>query len=321
VSAWALPLRIAVTAGSALIVSACGVPLEGTTAPLANQCTSESDCGATGTCHEGMCVSTLADLPAVLLQVQLPTTAPYGAGSSTLLDPESAGVILQGESPTGYWQAHDLVVPALVHITNARLQVSPVPEGCSTAADGSLPVSVQLQPAEAPVGLPLPIYSGKSSLVGTGLDARYECALEVPAGTYDVFLQVDRGSTEDDPNAGCALPPVLLTGHDLEGDELAINVTVSAPTHLTGVVAGLSWRTATGGRSRRRRPLDGTRSARAPTRALPCRASSPRRPLAALPRRRPCRSSSRSGPSSSATRSSGSPRRPTARRCQRCFGG
>jgi hypothetical protein len=236
--------RAALAAALALGLPGCGVPLLGPGDVLVNTCTSSDECGADGVCVSDRCVSTKASLSGLLLQIDLPSSSLWGAGTSTLLDPAKDGLVLQGRSDAGFVVGHDLLVPELVSISDVRLQISQPPVGCSAATDGSMPLTVQVQPAEQPVGLPLAQYSAKSALLHDGTDTRYSACLEVPAGQYDVYLQIDRDpSNPDDPNQNCRLPPVLLAAQNISGSSVAVNVTAgpdSAPVELTGFVTGLS---------------------------------------------------------------------------------
>lgn len=225
----------------AAVASGCGVPLKESDEPLVNSCSTDEDCGPEGVCRESMCVATRASLSGLLLQLDLPPQSPYGAGSSSLIVPADDGVLLEGKNEGGFRVGYDLAVPELVRISNVRLEVSPAPPGCVAAGDGSVPVSVQLHPAGQPVGLPLTVYTSRSTLVDDDEGERYRCSLEVPAGTYDIYVTVDRNENDEtDPNQDCALPPVLLTDHQLDSANVAIDVSVTSPTVLTGSVSGLN---------------------------------------------------------------------------------
>jgi hypothetical protein len=230
------------TLGALLAASAgCGVPLMEPGATLANACTTAEECGADGVCVASQCVSTKASLSGLLLQIDLPSNAPWGAGTSTLVDPAEDGLVLQGRSDLGFVVAHDLLVPTLVNVNAVRLEVSPAPEGCVPANDGSMPLAVQMQPAEQPVGLPLGQYSTESALLADEAGTLYSASLDVPAGQYDIYLRLDRDEQDpNDPNRACRLPPVLLSNHDISGSSVTVNVTVGAPVELTGFVTGLS---------------------------------------------------------------------------------
>ena len=67
-----------------LLLVGCGVPLEERGAELHNSCTLDEECGAGDRCAGGQCVSTRASLGGLLLQVDLPASSPFGAGTSTL---------------------------------------------------------------------------------------------------------------------------------------------------------------------------------------------------------------------------------------------
>ena len=236
--------RAMVTAALAVGMAGCGVPLLDPGATLVNTCTASEECGTDGVCLGGQCVSTRASLSGLLLQLDLPSSSLWGASTSTLLDPSEDGLVLQGRSDAGFVVSHDLVVPELVNISEVRLQIAQPPVGCSAASDGSMPLVVQMQPAEQPVGLPLAQYSAKSELLHDGTETRYSASLSVPAGQYDIYLQVDRDpSNPDDPNQNCRLPPVLLAAQNISGASVAVNVTASpdsTPVELTGFVTGLS---------------------------------------------------------------------------------
>lgn len=219
----------------------CGIPLKEPAEVLSNTCSVDEECGNDGKCVQERCVSQSAELAGLLLQIDLPTSAPVGAGSSTLLDPAEQGFALAGTEQGGFVVSRDLVVPDLVEVTAVSLVVSPAPAGCVPADDGSLPLSVQFQPAEQPIGLPLVAYSASSTLDDESPETSYQCSLQVPSGRYDIYLQVDRNALdENDPNRDCALPPVLLAGHEIEDGSVTVTASVAAPTTLTGSIAGLN---------------------------------------------------------------------------------
>jgi len=223
------------------VVSGCGVPLKDAAAELANTCSADGDCGTDDVCLGGQCVSTKAALSGLLLQVDLPVSSPWGARTSTLIDPASDGLVLQGRDANGFYVGYDLVIPELVAVGEVRLEVSGAPAGCVSADDHSMPISVQLQPAEQLVGLPLAVYTAQSTLVEDQGLSRYSCSLNVPVGTYDIYIELNRNPDDpNDPNRACALPPVLLAGSEFAGATVPVNVSVSAPSELTGSIAGLT---------------------------------------------------------------------------------
>ncbi len=232
------------------LVAGCGVPLEGAMATIVNQCSSDAECGNAGVCRQDRCVSTKAQLAGLRLEVQLPSSSPYGAGTSSLidLDGENTAVTLQGERPDGYVVSHDLVVPELVHVTGVYLRPDPRPgsdgdpdgtactfaDGKDWPVDGSLPVTAQFHPTGQPRGLPLEPYAATSTLVGDQGSYVNELSLNVPPGTYDIYVTVDPEQV-----GGCELPPVLIEDQLLDGSNVEVNVDAHQATKVAGRVEGV----------------------------------------------------------------------------------
>ena len=156
------------TAGLALCATAggCGIPLAEDSAILDNSCDGNDECGSSGVCRDGMCVSTKADLPGLLIQIDVPPDAPDAQGTSSLVNLAAEEVVLQGQAAGGFVVTHDLVTEHLVQVT-AELQIDPLPAACEGLAagfiDSSVPVNVELRPVVNAVGIPLTVYSANSA--------------------------------------------------------------------------------------------------------------------------------------------------------------
>ncbi|MBW2453697.1 MAG: hypothetical protein JRI68_04265 [Deltaproteobacteria bacterium] len=226
--------------------SGCGIPLAADAPTLDNTCDSNDDCGTGGVCRDGMCVSTKADLPGLLIQIDVPPDAPDAQGTSSLIDLAAMDVILQGQAANGFVVSHDLVTEHLVQVT-AELQIAPPPTECLPGTAGflenSVPISVELRPVVNAVGIPLTVYAGSSDARDPDSNA---VSLDVAAGTYDVYLvpvipeNIDE-ETDDDLNEPCrrAIPPVFLPNQELTDATVGVQIaTGGEPRDLTGSFVG-----------------------------------------------------------------------------------
>ncbi|MBI4701474.1 MAG: carboxypeptidase regulatory-like domain-containing protein [Deltaproteobacteria bacterium] len=228
-----LPLPLAVL----LLLPACDIPLQDRAAGLLNACEQSEQCGADGICREGSCVSIKADLAGLIIQVDLPVSAPFGPETSHVVELAARGRSLQGIRPEGYLDPFDLELAPLVTVAG-RLSVSPAPDGCTPGKGNTLPTAVQMIPAEATLGLALTVYSfSPGTATGAGND--YAFSLDVPAGNYHIYLVPAPPPTAEEPGAEepakCVLPPVLLSDRSLFASQ-SVNVDVGAPRKLTGTI-------------------------------------------------------------------------------------
>ncbi len=204
------------------LASGCNLPLAAELETLSNSCEASTACGANGVCVSGMCVSSKADLAGLYLQVDIPATSRFAAGTSTLIDLSTQ---LQGELANGYYESLNLVLKDTVELTS-QLTLSQVPEDClaELGDDSSVPISLQVTPSNVPVGIPLTAYSGESK--GGGDNA---AELSVPPGNYDLYLRPVIS------NPDCQLPPALLKNVDISNPQVSVLVnSKSLPKTLTG---------------------------------------------------------------------------------------
>ncbi|MBI4952361.1 MAG: hypothetical protein HY908_10035 [Myxococcales bacterium] len=226
---------VAVTA--ALGSAACGLPMADRAEEVVNQCSTSDTCGPTGVCVDGTCVSTRADLGGLSLQLDLPTTSPYGPGTSTLLELGAKGLAPVGEEPSGFVVPLDLVHPGLVAVSATMTLATPIPAGCelyAASADVSptthaVPMKLVLQPTDAARGLSLHAYTADA-------EADNVASALVPAGRYDVYASWTDHLPEADKGllAGCDIPPVLLLDQTLGDAHVAVSLTVGEPQRISG---------------------------------------------------------------------------------------
>jgi hypothetical protein len=227
-----VPLLAVAMAG----LAGCGLPLADEQDTLTNTCESDDQCGSGSVCLEeaGYCVSTTADLSGALIQLDLPSGASYGQGTSHLIDPAAAGVALSGTASNGYIAtSFDIEPPQLAEVTtHMAVDLSAFP-GCDQAE-----MEVQLDPVGNPSGIPLTTYNTGADnpllAVEGGRLLMDAPVLNVPAGMYDIYV---RPVPTDEPG-GCALPPTILQDHLVEAGQLEVSIDGGEPANVSGLVQG-----------------------------------------------------------------------------------
>jgi hypothetical protein len=196
-----------------------------------NSCNNDDDCPKGTNCREGVCQVPSGKLEALLLEL----TPPSDSSLPHLSLVTHRG---QGEVPTtGGDMTFTIPRPARVR---GNLRVHPEKSDCQPTlpmdgdrsvplgADGSLPLSVTLFPRERLLGLPQQLYLG--STTGSDVSFSYEYDLQVPTGSYDVYVVPPKGQT------GCVVPPQLLRNQPIAKDAtLTPLVTVSKLVTLENV--------------------------------------------------------------------------------------
>ncbi|RLB64047.1 MAG: hypothetical protein DRI90_05560 [Deltaproteobacteria bacterium] len=227
-----------------LVSNGCGIPLAGDTEMIDNACDGNADCGTGGVCRDQMCVSTKADLPGLLIQVDVPSGAPDAQSTSSLIDLAAQSVMLQGQADNGFVKTHDLITEHLVQVTG-QLQIDPPPAACNLADAGfvqsAVPVTVELRPVVNAVGIPLTVYAGSSDIENEPSNA---VLMSVPAGYYDVYILPaipEVMQDGQDTNQACrdAIPPIFLPNHDFTQATVTLQIAGSEPSDLIGSFVGL----------------------------------------------------------------------------------
>jgi hypothetical protein len=235
VSRWSSHRHLLATASLALLLTpGCGIPLASDEPPASNSCDANEECGPTGACVEGICVSTEADLGGLLIEVVIPPGSDYGAGTSSIIDLEARGGIpLQGSQAGGFITFADLVTDEVLEVTALMKLTEPPPECAALQDESSLPIVVEFYPDAGALGIPLPLYTAESI---PGADQRVH--MEVPAGDYDIQVRVAPPDDGEEPPS-CDLPPYLFAGARVAGSgPLNINVTTTTPDVLQGSFSG-----------------------------------------------------------------------------------
>lgn len=222
----------------ALAATGCGLPLNDSSAELSNSCEIDDDCGKNAVCREAAssddkyCVSTKADLSGAIIQVDVPSGASYGQGTSHLLTPD---LPLSGTQSGGYViTGYDLAPPVLSEVTVGfvvNLAAFPTCEGEK--------MEVQLTPVGAPSGVSLTSYKTGAeeaapkmqSIDGDDRLMMDNATLFVPAGTYDIYVRPVADSE-------CDVPPTVLQDRVIESGQLEVGIEGGIPESVTGLVQG-----------------------------------------------------------------------------------
>jgi len=230
---------------SSAYLGGCGLPLTDAQTKIDNRCDRDDQCGDIGKCINQKCVSTSADLPNLLIQIDVPDGASYGEGTTQVVYPSNDRVPLSGQLSNGYFLPYDLHTSALTEVT-ARMILEPVPTACATAvseSDGTFPIQLQLHPTVQPdqlvlAGIPLPTYAVSSDIH----EDSNQVVLNVPTGLYDIYItpsiSLNPDETEDDPLQDCKVPPVFLPGQDIEQGQFVVELSATAPTTIIAKIDG-----------------------------------------------------------------------------------
>ncbi len=221
-------------------LAGCSIPLADTSALVANRCESASDCGGQ-VCYplswSNTCVATKGELEGVILEVRPTQGAGYGAGASHLFPLDRDNVLLSGSAPGGFVVPHDLTLPELVQIAPGKVTVAEgfKPTPC-LAADGSLPVSIELRPVTHYVGLTLPTIAASTAPYSGGAES-YSFDVAVPPGEYDVRVVPFQFATEEErAAAGCTPPPPLFLGNQSITHDVGVVLEMPTPSRMTGTL-------------------------------------------------------------------------------------
>ncbi len=226
-------------------LSGCGLTLSERVVEIANRCTTDTDCGASGRCIEDTCVATSADLGDLVVEVEVPAGAAYAPNTTHVLSPRDEDLVLTGDS-AGFYEFHDLILTELVEVVTT-LEVQNLSADCGGLADaeGHVPIRVELSPVEGVFG---PIPPGVSTRIYDAATQpellTNEVSMSVPAGSYDVYitpLVPDPPAEQPDPYAGCVLPPRLLRSRNVNDGRIA-DVVVFDPDKrgVSGSVEGIN---------------------------------------------------------------------------------
>lgn len=212
---------------SATVVAGCSLPLFELDDKSANTCTSDADCGD-GVCASidgsAACVATSTDLGSVIIEVRPAADAKGNTVSHVFADTLS----LSGNFPDGAVQTTTLEIPAKVAFKGQVF--APASAGDCAGDDGSLATKVELRPVSAFAGL------GDTYTTNTVLDAEtntYSYSIDVPTGTYDVYLKPSAPSDRPDC-ASFAPPPRFFPGVTVKEGGVGLTPPDDLPTRLSG---------------------------------------------------------------------------------------
>lgn len=213
---------------TALVALSGCVILGGEAESVTNTCASDSDCEG-GVCVDisgtPACVTTRADLPGLILEVQPSTEAPYGAGTSFLIPFGGGG--LAAKSDSGIVIDQDIVLPQSV-VSPIELYIDYDYKGCPLPPSRKLAADFVFFRNSMHDGLPE--HEAKAISLETETDSYI---VDLPQGVYDMHV-IPRAPD------GCVSPPPPPTFHrelDVsQGGKLDLHLT--APPHVISGTVG-----------------------------------------------------------------------------------
>ena len=227
--------------GALSLLGGCSVPLSEGVVELTNRCTETADCGGTGQCIENTCVATEADLSDLIIEIEVPSDAPFAPATTHVIAPgEDPSISLTGSSV--FFQNYTLYLNELVSLT-VSLNVDNIPAACGgLSGEGGVPIRVELSQTrtttmEIPPGVATRVYSATTP-EGSPNNA---VVLNVPLGAYDIYITPIVGDPEDpeNPFADCELPPRLLSDRDISSGVIEETVDAASPGQV-GTVQGIN---------------------------------------------------------------------------------
>lgn len=218
------------SSGFAAACSTAGAPSFGSgdsAGATSNSCYVGAPCQG-GFCNEaGFCQAHEPGLSALLLEITPPADAGPIAGVRFTRFVDALGD--EGESL-------DIELDHISHI-EARVLASqldedacvPVAAGTASAvaSDGTLAARLTLVPRERLLGLPNPAHSTEQS---PGEDASYQLSLDVPPGSYDLYVE-PLGADGD-----CERPPYLVLDQALAAGDVELELNLPTPQPLALVL-------------------------------------------------------------------------------------
>lgn len=216
----------------AAVTSGCGASAEGAAfVGPENTCGSTDTCAGGAACVQGTCVATTFDLDGLRVEVRPHANVAFGATTSYLFDPASAGIVLHSDgSGRPFVEKMNPALPAQVQIRGGVVKVNDATAlgaGCTLDADRAVPASLTFYRAAPFAGFPLDPVTAS-----TGMTNRLDVDL-VP-DTYDVYIQPQMvpGCNEEQP-----LPPVYLSGVSITSGGAVVFPLPEVGT-LTGTITG-----------------------------------------------------------------------------------
>jgi hypothetical protein len=216
------------------LMASCGLAMQSATdvGPV-NACTSAGECGADATCVQATCVATKYDLQGILVTVQIPPNATFGAGMAWVVDPglRNVQLVSQGAADTAFAQTFDVQLAKPVSIRGAKVVLDPstVAPGCS-APDSSVPANVTFFRVPHFAGFPFqPVQTVTQGSTSYSFDLDL---VSDPDDLYDVYI-------EPQPPAGCmiSIPPYFMAGQTIDKSRTLWPLPPIGT--LSGTIAGL----------------------------------------------------------------------------------
>jgi hypothetical protein len=182
-----------------------------------NQCTTDQDCGSSGSCNFNVCQGQSGELTSLLIAVTPPSTL-VGVNSFTYFIDRTSGNAL-GSGGSGL----DLkITPALT--VSGVVTIDPACDPGQSNGDYSIPATVTFTPSQGAFGVPVDSFSAKSALGTNPAPKSYEYQQTMPAGEYDVYVK-----PASDTTMGCPTPPRLFLNEIVTS---TFNFTLTAPSTL-----------------------------------------------------------------------------------------
>lgn len=222
-------MRVALSA-LLLAATACGIPLEQSTAGPVNACETSAECGAELVCADigtgRSCVTKSAKLKGLILEIRPAADSQLGASVSHLIALAEQGVELPFEVSAGHVTTFDPRVPEPAHVEGTVSLTDDL--YCDGQVNvGEFPLKVSFRRVAPFPGLPDQEYSTTSEPDDLG---HQKFQIEIPSGDYDIYLLPQ-------PYQSCAeVPPPIFSPNQHVQKLRRLPIVGEAPAVLGGTV-------------------------------------------------------------------------------------
>jgi len=180
-----------------------------------NRCQSNQDCGGTGECDGVRCFTRTPTFSTLLFEITPPDDGSSIAGVQFQQDKD-----LNTDDPS---LNLGLISQVVGKVKAESLKCQPEFKVLTDTRLFSVPALVSLFPTRSTLGLFSPGAQVQSGIVD---DSSWGYSLNVPPGTYDIYVQPNRQTDE----SNCPIPPQLLRGNKIEKGTLSLDIALPEPS-------------------------------------------------------------------------------------------
>lgn len=202
--------QIIVWVAAAVMTAGCSVALnEPSRLGPVNTCGATGACSADASCVDGACVATDVDLVGLLVEVRPNANAAFGATTSYIFSPESAGIQLAARGGEPFAKRMNPRLPEAVAIRGGLVQVhadTSLGQGCVIGSDRAIPARITFYRVAPFAGFPF-------EPVTASTDDSKRIDVDLVPDNYDVYIepQVLEGCNDGKP-----FPPAYFAAQSIQ---------------------------------------------------------------------------------------------------------